>query len=560
MGRYTWSPGASRAERNRARLKHAQMMLVGAPPRGERPRPAPKPRPDRPQFRPVKRPARPALDVEAGQASVRETVDRVVTPAGVDPDLWQVRHGMTGPYVVVRHPDGSRSLSVRRDGDGWAWSEDVDEPDRYGVPQVVSRGGGRVDDDTAMVAVVRDFVSGGTRAARGGDRFVREADVIALLRDWGYLPSHQRSVVDPDAARALLYAFDGLSDEEHAVVWALDNFERAMSVGFTRGRPSRLLKLAGSQLSEFNAKHPRDRTGKFRTVAARVMGALAAWQERGDREADPFEGFGRDQLRKVAKARGVAIRRGADRDEISKALLDDLERKELRPRAEGVDARAHETMVTLAGGEKATIGPDGVDPLMRAMTAMASGAKKDARAGEAAPTFNLANLQIEGEGNGNLFRRHLRDRPRETMPQLPTGFGEEGKTSQGRTMEEFEDYLRESGVEFEYGWMDPRELVASQSELSGPKVAKLYGFMRDGGWLETGVMIIARSGDEWAVVDGHHRWAGAAAASIARGGTLDVRVLKIDAEIDDVLGTPESPEGIVMGFASFEGLAADREA
>ena len=108
------------------------------------------------------------------------------------------------------------------------------------------------------------------------------------------------------------------------------------------------------------------------------------------------------------------------------------------------------------------------------------------------------------------------------------------------------------------GTMDPRELVASQSELSGPKVAKLYGFM-GAGWKPGGVMIIARSGDEWAVVDGHHRWAGAAARSVSGDDTLEVDVMMIDADIDDVLGTPEHPDGVVMGFASFEGLGADRE-
>ena len=36
--------------------------------------------------------------------------------------------------------------------------------------------------------------------------------------------------------------------------------------------------------------------------------------------------------------------------------------------------------------------------------------------------------------------------------------------------------------------------------------------------------------------------------------------MKIDGDIDDVLGTPENPDGIVMGFATFEGLGDDREA
>ncbi|HCT77813.1 MAG TPA: hypothetical protein DGT23_14725 [Micromonosporaceae bacterium] len=196
-------------------------------------------------------------------------------------------------------------------------------------------------------------------------------------------------------------------------------------------------------------------------------------------------------------------------------------------------AQVHDRLLK---GEKVRADPSIMDDLME-------------RIKESGELFNFARLNVSGKGNGNLFQRHLRDRPRETMPQLPT--------ETGADMDQFMDFLKAKGVGFEFGTIDPRKLVASQSELSGPKVAKLYGFMREDGWKPGGTMIISRDG---AVIDGHHRWAGAAAASIARGGTMEVTVMKIDADLDDILGTDENPDGIVMDFAKFESLDTDREA
>ncbi len=204
------------------------------------------------------------------------------------------------------------------------------------------------------------------------------------------------------------------------------------------------------------------------------------------------------------------------------------------PRATETDAGA--ALDRLKAGGKVRADPAIIDDLMKRI---AADGKK----------FNFARLNVAGRGNGNLFQRHLRDRPRDTMPQLPT--------ETGAGMDQFMDHLRGKGVNFEFGTIDPRRLVASQSELHDLKVAKLYGFMREDGWKEGGAIIVSRDG---AVIDGHHRWAAAAAASIARGGTLDVTVMRIDASLDEILGTDDKPDGIVMDFAKFESLDTDREA
>lgn len=76
------------------------------------------------------------------------------------------------------------------------------------------------------------------------------------------------------------------------------------------------------------AKHPRNPKGtpgggKFKSLAQRITEHLQGFLT-GDSQGDPFEGFSREQLRKVAKARGHNLPRGASRDHIAALLLDDL--------------------------------------------------------------------------------------------------------------------------------------------------------------------------------------------------------------------------------------------
>ncbi len=63
--------------------------------------------------------------------------------------------------------------------------------------------------------------------------------------------------------------------------------------------------------------------GRFRSMVDRLTDALKAHHEGGGK-GDPFAGFDRDQLRRAAAKRGITLKRGASREDISKALLDDL--------------------------------------------------------------------------------------------------------------------------------------------------------------------------------------------------------------------------------------------
>lgn len=71
--------------------------------------------------------------------------------------------------------------------------------------------------------------------------------------------------------------------------------------------------------------HPRGPGGKFRSTVDRIKDALDDHLKNG-RKGDPFDAFDREQLRKAAKARGISLRRGEDRDSIAAKLLADLKK------------------------------------------------------------------------------------------------------------------------------------------------------------------------------------------------------------------------------------------
>jgi len=74
--------------------------------------------------------------------------------------------------------------------------------------------------------------------------------------------------------------------------------------------------------------HPRNPkgtvgAGKFRSTVDRLIDALKQHASSGGK-GDPFSGFDREQLRRAAVKRGITLKRGASRDDISKALIADL--------------------------------------------------------------------------------------------------------------------------------------------------------------------------------------------------------------------------------------------
>ncbi len=88
------------------------------------------------------------------------------------------------------------------------------------------------------------------------------------------------------------------------------------------------------------AKHVRNPKGpgggRFRSNVDKLKDAIVA-HKAGSGEGHPFDGYNREQLRRVAKARGIELGRGEDRDSIAKKLLDHLDEKtsQSKPAAHG---------------------------------------------------------------------------------------------------------------------------------------------------------------------------------------------------------------------------------
>ena len=201
-----------------------------------------------------------------------------------------------------------------------------------------------------------------------------------------------------------------------------------------------------------------------------------------------------------------------------------------KPAARSADEVIRQAYSDLYQGRHTEIPAEHLDGLMEALVGQD-------------PNGNLSMVNVGGYPN--LFQRHLRDIPRDQMPQMGTEIDQ---------LHDFISELVKSGVEMHFEEIDPTSLVATQSQLSGAKVAKLYGFMKSGGWLRGGVMLVSTEPDgSSAVVDGHHRWAAAAAvrASGVQPG-MNVTALRIGMPIDDILE--------MLKNAPKEALETDREA
>ena len=188
---------------------------------------------------------------------------------------------------------------------------------------------------------------------------------------------------------------------------------------------------------------------------------------------------------------------------------------------------AKQLMIRMAAGEKFEIDPAGVPDLLEELNG--------------APPMNMAAMQISGENNKNLFQHHLRDIPRDQMPALPDNVAD---------LMPLVQELGRRGVKAELVELDPRDIQATQSQLSAPKVAKMAGFMKNG-WKPGGAMIVSR---ENALGDGHHRWAGAAMAAIMHEQGVEgfkpvkVTALKVDLPIDDLLAVMNEFSGPRKGL------------
>lgn len=111
-------------------------------------------------------------------------------------------------------------------------------------------------------------------------------------------------------------------DDSLALLTALDEMSPQ------DGHRSDMLNALLALRAKFNpADHPRNPKGaagggRFRSLVDRVKDAVEAHKAGGS--GDPLEGFNRPQLRKVAKARGIELKRGESDESIKAKLLDHI--------------------------------------------------------------------------------------------------------------------------------------------------------------------------------------------------------------------------------------------
>ncbi len=100
---------------------------------------------------------------------------------------------------------------------------------------------------------------------------------------------------------------EGLDDDTRGLLHALNEYG----------------SVARAWTAEQKAKHPRGPGGRFLSVAVPAKDALDA-HFAGKGDGKPLKDFTREHLRKAAKARGIALGRGEDRDSIEKKILDSI--------------------------------------------------------------------------------------------------------------------------------------------------------------------------------------------------------------------------------------------
>lgn len=112
-----------------------------------------------------------------------------------------------------------------------------------------------------------------------------------------------------------------LNDDDEAADWALQ-----IAVIFAA-----LDELNGTVTASFNPSQPRTPDGRFRPMVDHLKDAITEFRKGGG-QGHPLGQFDREQLRRVAKKRGIRLERGESKDSIAAKLLSDI--APVNPRAQ----------------------------------------------------------------------------------------------------------------------------------------------------------------------------------------------------------------------------------
>jgi hypothetical protein len=209
------------------------------------------------------------------------------------------------------------------------------------------------------------------------------------------------------------------------------------------------------------------------------------------------------------KSSGVAAPEGTDQPTQGNEgdIVSKLEVKPGGNRSTGVD---HEALAQeVINGGDIVVNPIDADDVIRNF----ADAPQD--------VVDLTGVTVEGAPN--MFSKMRESgRARTEMPQITPD-----------VQPEWFDTLRQEGINFVANEVDPASLSATQSELNGKKVGGMIRAMEGGTMsLEGDALLVSSDGH---ILDGHHRWAAAAAMSADCGGCIKIPVIVIDLPITELV-------------------------
>ena len=179
-----------------------------------------------------------------------------------------------------------------------------------------------------------------------------------------------------------------------------------------------------------------------------------------------------------------------------------------------------------------------VDEIGTFVTKLAALVRMAEARGDTAPTYDLCKVTVPGT---NLFCQQSMGIPRVKMPQL-SGKPKPGSPADDLPRNErgnvnvkplFRDWLIARGIAVEQRDVDSAWLKASQHELDGPAVGRIYARFAAGEATGSGSWV-TRDGY---IIDGHHQWAAQVAVDSDDGvlGDHKMTVQVVDLEIGEAL-------------------------
>ena len=170
------------------------------------------------------------------------------------------------------------------------------------------------------------------------------------------------------------------------------------------------------------------------------------------------------------------------------------------------DIHATAMAMALAGGQPISLASSALPALMDACKVSSD-------------PINLMNVHVDG--SDNLFDKSSLNLPRIQMPVI----------SDTADAQNFASTLSGKGINASWESVDPTTLTATQNELDGVKVGSMLQAMRDNNGIipppPTPTLVTDQNGS---ILDGHHRWAAAAAYAVENPG-FKVPIVRMSTDI-----------------------------